>query len=472
MLVGRNKEIAIMNAAVDDDRSHFIAVYGRRRVGKTHLIREVYGNRFTFQHSGIYGGGLREQLDGFISAVELQGEEYRKNPVNWIQAFDGLKRLIIRSMEEKKIIFLDELSWFDTPKSGFIAALENFWNGFASARKDIILIVCTSATSWMLSEIVHNKGGLYHRLTEQIHLRPLNLLSCEEFVQKKGLVLNRDQILQYYMIFGGIPYYWDLLEKGYSLNQNIDRLIFAKDAPLKDEFKFLFASIFKNPEIYIRIVKVLGTVKAGMTREDIISAAGVANSGDLTRRLEELESSGFIRCYRPFENKKKNAVYQLIDAFTLFYYAFLKEEPTDEHFWSNQVNTPRMNTWKGLAFERVCLMHINEIKAKLGISGVLTEDHAWYCKAESEKGIHGSQIDLLIVRADQVINLCEMKYAGTEYSITEKVEMDIRRKIHDLVTKTGTKYAIHPTLITTYGLVNNEYANSIQAVITMNDLFS
>ena len=472
MLIGRNEEIEVLNTALGDERSHFIAVYGRRRIGKTYLIRETFGGRFTFQHAGIYAGSLREQLDGFTSAIELEGITYKKTPANWIQAFDGLKRLINQSTEERKVIFLDELSWMDTPKSGFIAALENFWNGYASARKDVLLIVCASATSWMLSEIVHNKGGLYHRLTEQIHLKPLSLGECETFVKSKGLVLNKDQIMQYYMIFGGIPYYWELLKKGYSLDQNIDRIIFAEDAPLKDEFKYLFASIFKNPEIYTRIIKVLCTVKAGMTREDIIHAAGVSNSGDLTRRLEELESCGFIRSYTSFVNKKKNKVYQLVDAFTLFYYSFLADEPTDEHFWSNQVNTPRINAWKGLAFERVCLMHIREIKTKLGIAGVFSEEHSWYCRPEAEKGILGSQIDLLIVRADHVINLCEMKYAGTEYTITEKEYMDIRRKIHDLVTKTGTRDAIFPTLITTYGLVENEYANSIQSVITLNDLFA
>ncbi len=472
MLIGREKEIEILDAAVRDDRSHFIAIYGRRRVGKTYLIREVYANRFTFQHAGIYAGSLKDQLESFVSTVELAGITYTNAPTNWIRAFDGLKRLILQSKEARKVIFLDELSWMDTPKSGFLAALENFWNGFASARTDVILIVCASATSWMLSEIVHNKGGLYHRLTEQIHLKPLSIKECENLVQKKGLVLNRDQILQYYMIFGGIPYYWELLKKGYSLNQNIDRILFSSEAPLKDEYNYLFASIFKKPEVYTRIAKVLCSKKAGMTREEIIEAAGLSNSGDLTRRLEELESCGFIRSYRPFGRKKRNTIYQLIDAFTLFYYSFLKDNPTDEHFWSNQVNTPRMNTWKGLAFERVCLTHIQEIKSALGIAGVLTEEYSWYCKADPDKGIHGSQIDLLIARADQVINLCEMKYSATEYTITEKTDLDIRRKIQDFTTSTGARQAIHPTLITTYGLVENEYANTIQSVITLKELFS
>lgn len=212
--------------------------------------------------------------------------------------------------------------------------------------------------------------------------------------------------------------------------------------------------------------------EAGMTREELISFSKLTNSGDLTVKLEELESCGFIRKYYAFGMKKKNAVYQLVDHFTLFYFYFLEEEPTDEHFWINQMNTPKVNTWMGLAFERVCLMHIDQIKRKLGISGVLTEENAWYCKKDAEKGVFGSQIDMLIVRKDQVINLCEMKYSRAEYTITSAVNQSIQNKIHDLILSTGTKYAIFPTLITTYGLVPNTYSDGVQSVVTLGDLFA
>jgi hypothetical protein len=161
-----------------------------------------------------------------------------------------------------------------------------------------------------------------------------------------------------------------------------------------------------------------------------------------------------------------------MDCFTLFCFKFLKDSPTDEHFWSNQVNTPSVNTWMGLAFERVCLGHVRQIKRKLGISGVLTEVNSWYCKADPDRGVFGSQIDLLITRKDQVINLCEIKYSGAEFTVTEKVDRSIRNKTSDLVTLTGTKYAIHPTIITTYGLVDNSYAKNIQSVVTLDDLFA
>lgn len=471
MFIGRKKELQLLHEIQNDYSSHFLAIYGRRRVGKTFLIREAFGYRFAFQHAGLSEGGMKEQIFAFVSSLRDAGYEVKKKPKNWLEAFEYLKDLIRKSSEKKKIIFIDELSWMDTPKCDLMVALENFWNGFASARKDIVLIVCASATSWMLSKVVHNKGGLYNRLTEQIHLRTFCLGECEEYVKKSGLAFNRNQILQYYMIFGGVPYYWGFLKKGLSLSQNIDRILFERDAPLRDEFKYLYASVFKKPENYVKIIEALGTKKVGMTREEIINAAKISNSGDLTTKLEELESCGFIRKYYAFGMKKKNAVYQLMDCFTLFYFKFLKSQPTDEHFWTNQINTPLVNTWMGLAFERVCMEHIEQIKVKLGISGVLTEVNSWYCKADPDNGVFGSQIDMLIVRKDQVINLCEMKYSQSEYTITEKVDRNIRNKISDLITVSRTRYAIYPTLITTYGLVENSYSQEIQSVVTIDDLF-
>lgn len=471
MFIGRKKELQLLHEIQNDDSSHFLAIYGRRRVGKTFLIREAFDYRFAFQHAGLSDSGMKGQIFAFVSSLKDAGYEVKKQPKNWLEAFEYLKDLIRKSSEKKKIIFIDELSWMDTPKCDLMVALENFWNGFASARKDIVLIVCASATSWMLSKVVHNKGGLYNRLTEQIHLRTFCLGECEEYVKNSGLAFNRNQILQYYMIFGGVPYYWGFLKKGLSLSQNIDRILFEKDAPLRDEFKYLYASVFKKPENYVKIIEALGTKKVGMTREEIINAAKISNSGDLTTKLEELESCGFIRKYYAFGMKKKNAVYQLMDCFTLFYFKFLKYQPTDEHFWTNQINTPLVNTWMGLAFERVCMEHIEQIKVKLGISGVLTEVNSWYCKADLDNGVFGSQIDMLIVRKDQVINLCEMKYSQSEYTITEKVDRNIRNKISDLITVSGTKYAIYPTIITTYGLVENSYSQEVQSVVTIDDLF-
>ena len=471
MIIGRREEIKILKEIYNDEKSNFVAVYGRRRVGKTFLIRESFDYKFTFQHAGLSKGDLKSQLFAFCSSLKDSGFVFKKKPENWLEAFEGLKDVIRKSEDKKKVIFIDELSWMDTPRCDLMIALENFWNAFASARKDVILIVCASATSWMLSKVVHNKGGLYNRLTTQINLQTFSLKECEDYVKANDLIFTRDQIMQYYMIFGGVPFYWSFLKKGFSIPQNIDNLLFSANAPLKNEFDYLYASIFKNPEVYLKIIEVLALKKIGMSREEIIKNTGIPNSGDLTTKLEELESCGFIRKYRAFGMKSKNAMYQLIDNFTLFYYQFLKDFSTDENFWSHKINTPLTNNWKGLTFERICLEHIKQIKFKLGISGVHTEVYSWYCKKNEQQGIFGSQIDLLMVRDDQIINLCEIKYYGTEYTISAKDDEDIRKRINDLTKVTKTKHAIYPTVITSYGLVQNGYASNVQAVITSDDLF-
>jgi len=470
MIIGRKRESQILNSALQDNRSHFIAVYGRRRIGKTFLVRETFGYRFTFQHAGMADGGMRDQLEAFRISLKDAGLSVPRLH-SWSEAFEGLKDLVRNSTEKRKTIFIDELSWMDTPKSRLVPELEHFWNSWASARQDIVLIVCASATSWMLSEIVHNKGGLYNRLTDQIHLHPFTLSECEEYVKSGNLAFNRSQIMQYYMVFGGVPFYWTFIRKGLSIIQNIDGILFSKDAPLKEEFKYLYASIFKKPAVYLKIVETLGKKKVGMTRDELIHASGLPNSGDLTRKLEELESCGFIRRYKAFGHSRKDSVYQLIDFFTLFHYKFLADAPNDEKNWANQINTPLANTWTGLAFERVCMEHIPQIKRKLGISGILSDVSSLYCRSNPEKGIAGSQIDLLIARKDQVINLCEMKYSNVEYTLTETEDRKIKKRINDLILYSGTKSAVFPTLITTYGLVENSYSGNIQSIVTMDDLF-
>lgn len=472
ILTGRRYELGVLQQALRDNQSHFIAVYGRRRIGKTFLIREAFEYRFTFQHAGLFDRKKEEQLQAFASSLKDAGYAPARSPRNWLEAFDELKKLIRRSTEKRKVIFIDELSWMDTRGSDLMAALEHFWNAWASSRKDILLIVCASATSWMLSNVVHNKGGLYNRLTEQLPLRGFSLSECQELVRNNGLVLTRDQVLQAYMVFGGVPYYWSFLQKGKSLTQNIDLMFFADRAPLKDEFRYLYASLFRHPDGYLQIIRTLAQRKVGMTREELIAASGIPNTGDLTKKLTELESCGFIRKYNAYGMKKKNAVYQLIDFLTLFCLRFMEDGQQDPHFWENQLNTPAVNTWMGLAFERVCLEHVEQLKAGLGISGVLTQVNSWYGPPDPDRGIFGSQIDLLIVRKDQVINLCEMKYSGTEYIVTEKTARDLNRKIHDFVSCTASRFAIHPTLITPCGIADNAHSGIFQSVLTLDNLFA
>ncbi len=362
----------------------------------------------------------------------------------------------------------------DTKDSGLISAIESFWNGWATARaeKDVIFIVCASATYWMIHNIVNAKGGLHNRLTGQIFLKPFTLHECEEYLQSKKIIFNRHQILQCYMIMGGVPYYWSLLKKGKSLPQNIDDIFFKDGAFLLNEYENLYSALFSKPDQYIRIVEALSTVNKRITRDEISAITGIASSGDLSKKLTELENCGFIRKYVPFGYKQKNCMYQLMDNFTLFYYKFMKNKVQNENYWKEKSNSPEVRAWSGIAFERVCLEHIPQVRKALGISGVYTEVNAWQCSKDDEKGIQGSQIDLLIVRKDQVINVCEMKYSETDYVVDAKFDRDQKRKISDLIKKTGTKYAIHSTLITTYGVSESAYSGEIQSIITAEALFA
>lgn len=471
MIVGRKKEIETLKEIYNDNKSHFVAIYGRRRIGKTYLINEVFKNNILFHHSGVANGTLKEQLFAFKASLKNCNYTPKEKITNWFEAFEELKDLIRSSQTERKVIFIDELSWMDTAKSDMMRSLESFWNGWASFRDDIVLIVCASATSWMLKKIIHNKGGLYNRLTEQIHLGQFTLKECEEYFNTNGLIVNRIQILEYYMILGGVPFYYNFIKKGLSVAQNIDNMFFKKDAPLKDEFKYLFSSIFKNPDDYLKIISTLAKKKIGLTREEIIEYSKLTNSGFLSTKLDELESCGFIRHYNCFGMKSKKSLYQITDSFIIFYYSFLIDSINDDHYFENLFQTPTINTYFGFAFERVCLLHINQIKESLGIRGVSTECNSWYCKKDLDKGINGSQIDLLIVRKDQIINLCEMKFSSIEYTITDKVMESINNKISDLRLVTKTKYAIHPTLITPFGVKDNSNKLSVQAIITLDDLF-
>lgn len=470
-LVARKEEQKLLNQAVRKNESQFIAVYGRRRVGKTYLIREIFSNQFTFVHTGYYNLTRKEQLSGFFKSLQKTGlSSDHSCPNNWMEAFELLENVVEHSRTEKKILFLDELSWMDTPRCDLISALEHFWNAFASARKDVVLIICSSATSWVINRIIHNKGGLHNRLTLSIHLEPFQLNEVEEYVQALGVSLNRMQILEGYMSLGGVPYYWSHLEKGMSIEQYIDFLFFRKGALLKDEYSYLFGSLFKQPETYEMIIQVLYKKKKGVTRNEILQATGLTSAGGATQKLLELENCDFIREYTSY-GERKERLYQLIDPFILFYYHFLERRPKDPQFWIHQANTPTTNSWKGLAFEMVCLLHTQEIKNALGISSVLTEEFSFTVRENLEKGIHGSQIDLVLQRADRITNLIETKFSQDEYLITKATDESMRRKRSDYQRATGSKNTIHLTMIAPYGVIQNAYAGNLDSVVIGDDLF-
>lgn len=471
MLIGREEERQRLLKAYESDHSEFVVVYGRRRVGKTFLIRETYNYKFTFQHVGLAKKNTRQQLQNFQMSLRSQGNKRAPQPANWLEAFDMLGGLVSMSRAKKKIVFIDEMPWMDAPKSSFLSALEHFWNGFASARRDVLLIVCGSAASWMTRKLLKNKQGLHNRVTCRIHLQPFTLYECECYARQQRLGMNRRQLMEAYMAFGGIPYYWSLLDREKSLALNIDRLFFSKEGELRGEYAELYASLFQHPEKYLSVIETLGKKKMGLSRAEIVQESRLPENGKLTEVLEDLESCGFIRRYNHIGMKTKGALFQLTDCYTLFYFHFIADNPVnDEHFWSKNLDTGVYNNWCGLAFERVCLLHSRQIKAKLGVSGVISSEYAWW--TANEDGKKGAQIDLLIDRNDGIINLCEMKYTKTPYKIDAGDDAAMRNKQMRFKEETHTGKAIHLTLVSAQGVARNAFSDEIQALILGDDLFA
>ena len=463
-MIGRIAEARVLLQAKDSSRSEFVAVYGRRRIGKTFLVRQVYGDSLLFSHTGVEHVNLHGQLRAFASSLRDAGYSEEPHLASWFDAFDALKRLVGKSPVRKKILFLDELPWMDTAKSEFIPALEFFWNGWCSARSDVVLVVCGSATSWILNKILKSRGGLHNRVTEQIWLRPFTLAECEAYAEELNLRMSRFELAEAYMVLGGVPYYWSFLSPGLSLSQNIDRLLFASDSKLRLEFGQLYASLFKKPEPYLQVVSALCTKACGLSRDEIAQACHLPDSGKLSACLEELEQCGFVRRYYPFGVRKKGYLTQLVDNFTLFHGRFLRENVRhDPNFWTNSLNTPLHRTWAGLAFERLCLLHVDEIKRALGISGV-------QCTACCWRG-EGAQIDLLLDRADRVVNICEMKFCEGYYMLDKAEDLRLRARREVFLQMTGCRKSAHLTLVTTNGPGSTKYQSVFQSVITLDDLF-
>lgn len=472
-IVGRVQELAALKEYALSDRPEFVAVYGRRRIGKTFLIKENFKNDFAFHVTAIANSNLKEQLLNFNRSLNQYGETYYPQSATWFDSFAQLIKLLENSKKKgKKVIFIDEMPWMDTHKSRFINALEHFWNSWADARPDILLIVCGSATSWIINKLINSRGGLHNRVTKRMYIGPFTLKECEDYFHSNNIILSRYQIIENYMIMGGIPYYLSLMEKGKSLSQNIDFLFFTKNGALRNEFRNLYASLFINYENHIKVVEALAKKTKGLTRAEITKEAGLSTGGSLTKTLEELEQCGFIDSYKDMDAKSKYQLYQLVDPYTLFYINYIRNQKiTDENYWSNLIDNSKHRAWSGYAFEQVCLAHIRQIKNKLGISGILSGVASWKSK-KTEDGNKGAQIDLLIDRNDNVINICEMKYSKDEFVIDKKYDEELRNKAGVFRRETGTNKAVHITMVTTFGVKRNMYSGNIQSQVTSEDLFT
>jgi len=468
-IVGRKKEIELLQRIIESGEPEFVALYGRRRVGKTFLIRQFFQNTFNFYFSGVEKEKNKKQLENFSIAYQNYFHETISIPKNWTIAFEMLRQAISRSKKRgRKIIFIDEMPWLATSGSGFVQAFEYWWNTYASANPDILLIVCGSSTSWMLNKIIKNRGGLHNRVTRQMRLEPFTLAECEEFSKSQKMPLDHKQITDYYMIIGGVPYYWKQLKKSAGLPQNIDNMFFKKNSVLREEFEKIYNSLFKHSEKHIAIVKALGEKRSGLTRDELVENAQLPDGGSVTRILEELEQCGFICSYNAFGKKNKQKLYQLVDLFSLFHLNFIQNKSiTDENYWTNNLNTPANNAWRGYAFEQVCLAHTTQIRRKLGISGVTTYTYSW----RSRDSEYGAQIDLVIDRNDRIINLCEMKYVDNDFVITKEYDRTLRNKRGAFREETKTRKTLHTTMVTTYGVRRNEYWGNIQSEVVLEDLF-
>ncbi|MEM1320675.1 MAG: ATP-binding protein [Bacteroidota bacterium] len=470
-LIGREPEIKQLDTIRASKKSEFVALFGRRRVGKTFLIREYFNYQFDFQLTGLANANTSQQLFNFHTALKRQSITAPDTiPKNWLIAFQRLiDHLENIEGQRKKVIFLDELPWLDTARSDFMMALEHFWNSWATNRRDIILITCGSAASWMIKKLINNHGGLYNRVTTRIKIHPFNLREAELLLQSNRNVLDRYQILQLYMVMGGIPFYLDAVSPERSAAQNIEELCFRKGALLSGEFQHLFNSLFKNGALHENIIISLSSKQKGMTRKELVKATGITTGGTLTKVLQELEESGFIERYVPFYKKSRDAIYRLSDFYSLFYLKFIRNNRNyDQGVWTNAIDHPTQRAWTGYAFEQLCLTHTAQIKKALGISGIISQVSSW----RSTPLKKGAQIDLVIDRRDQVINLCEIKYSIHPYTITKAYADRLRNKIATFRSSTKTKKALFLTMITTYGLAQNEHSASlVQNSITMDQLF-
>jgi len=469
-MTGRKEEQRLLKELAGGGDSELVVVYGRRRVGKTFLIRETFGNSFFFTYTGIANISAAHQRIEFSKALQEHGWKQKNTDSDalksWFDAFDALRSLVIQAnTKERLVIFIDEMPWMDNKKSDFIPAFEHFWNGWASGQKNIMLIICGSATSWITKKIFRNKGGLYNRTTRQIALKPFTLSECAEYYASKRIAMNTQDIIESYMIFGGIPYYLRLIEKKYSLSINIDHMCFEETAPLRYEFDRLMDSLFNNPLNYISVLKVLHTKKKGLTRETIARMVEFGNGGNLTRILSELEECGFIRRYKPFGNKKNSALYHLADFFIAFHLTYICNAKSS-NFWSSYTDNAGHRAWSGYAFEQVCLNHIEEIKKAIGISAVLTDVSSWISRGIGK----GAQIDLVIDRADRIINLCEIKFAKGPFEIDRSYDLSLRDKIEIFRRETKTRKALHLTMITTYGIKPGKYSGLVQSEAILDEL--
>lgn len=460
-LAGRHHEKERLNKLLKSNKPELSVVYGRRRIGKTFLIRSVYKNQISFEFSGLHNASMHDQLENFtLQLGQVYNSPLLYKPIkSWLIAFRLLENYLdTLKGKHKKVVFIDEFPWLATPRSKFLTAFEQFWNSYASKRNDLIVVICGSSASYMVKNILLNKGGLHNRITEKIRLLPFNLYETSEFLKQKGIQYNNYDIIQLYFCIGGIPHYLEQVEKGESVVQFIDRLCFTKDGFLTTEFDTIFASLFENDHLHTEIVTLLAKARKGFTRSEIIeNSTHFKSGGTLTKVLNELTESGFINQYSPFKGTVKQSLFRLTDEYSLFYMKFIRgKKKGGKGTWLNYFTSQSYKSWCGFGFESICLKHIIQLKKALGIEGIYTEQASWVYHPSD--GQTGAQIDLLIDRSDRIINICEMKYYADEYVITKQYAAEMRHKINLFKQSSKTRKNVFPVFITSHGVKENSYS--------------
>ena len=473
-VIGREEEKFVLNNIISSGEPELVAVYGRRRVGKTFLIRNFFDKQLAFEFSGMHNASLQQQLENFTHTLsEASKNLSRGQPKTWLEALNQLKEFLSPILKkERKVVFFDEFPWVNTPRSGFLQAFENFWNTWASRQKNIVVIICGSAAAWMLQKVINNRGGLHSRVTKKIRLLPFTVAEVETYFKSKKVNLDRYQVLQLYMAMGGIPQYLKEIQPGESATQAIDRICFAKDGLLRDEFKNLYQSLFDDAGNHINVIRSLAKKSIGLTRSEIIKVCKLTSGGRTTQLLEELTESGFITPYIPFDRTAKDSIYKLSDEYSLFYIKFLEgTRPGGKGTWIRLSRETSWKSWSGTAFESICMKHEIQLKKTLGIEGVQTETSMWRYRAG--KNEQGAQIDLLIDRKDQCINVCEMKFSISDFEITKSYASELKRKLKVFYDNTGTKKTLFLTIVTSFGIKNiSSYPGLVQNEIKMDALFN
>lgn len=475
MIIGRKRELELLELAYGSSEAQFITVYGRRRVGKTFLIREFFTQKecHYFHVTGLQHGNIKKQLENFSKSLShaFHKGSPLKAPSNWGDALEMLTK-DLADLKGKVVLFFDELPWLVTRRSGLLEEIDYYWNNQWAGNPNIIFVACGSSASWLLTNIIYNKGGLHNRTTLEMSILPFNLADTRDYLAAKRIRLEQSQIASLYLAIGGIPYYLNYVRSGRSAQENIQKLFFDVGAPLRNEYDKLFESLFDGADAYKEIISILAKKREGMARSELDAAAKLSSAGGyLYKRLKNLCDAGFIKEYVPW-GKSIGGYYKVIDEFCLFYLYWVEKQGTffEDDYWILQSQRPEYYAWAGYAFEALCAKHYQQIIKALGIKGIKgVGSWRFIPRSATEKG---AQIDLVIERFDNAITLCEIKYSEQSFLINKDYAAVLQNKIKVFKEHTGTTKQLFLCLITAHGLKQTVYSEEmLSGVVVLDDLF-